>query len=204
MRRISLFLVIISAALVAAGCGEYGQRYTGSEQAASTTGEEKRITDAKFDDAARKRDGCTEIKELESNGRNHTEDKVTYEENPPVTGDHNPVAAEWGLYDKSQKDTATTHNLEHGHIVISFKGLTDAQKAKLYEHARVNPFHLLVQPREKNPKDGIFYTAWGAQLFCKTPSAAGLQHMIDNWRDQGPELFTDDPGGSMGLEGKDN
>jgi kynureninase len=47
-------------------------------------------------------------------------------------------------------------------------------------------------PRKKNPKDGVYLTAWTAQMYCKKPSKAALQHMIDEWRDQGPELFTND------------
>lgn len=199
MRRIPVLLLLVLASLVAAGCGQYGKRYTGSEEAAGRqSGEERRVTDEKFDAAARKEDGCTEVEEFESEGSSHTSDpdeKVDYQHSPPHSGDHYQVPAEWGLYDEQQADVATVHNLEHGHLVISHKGLSEKEERELYEHAKRNPFHLLVQPRKSNPKDGVYYTAWTAQVHCKQPSAAALQHMIDNWRDQGPELFTDDKGG---------
>lgn len=200
MRRISLLvLLLLAAALVATGCGQYGKRYSGSEEAsANASGQEREITDEAFDEKVRTRDGCTEIEEFESEGNEHTTDideKVEYEHNPPHSGNHYQIAAEWGLYDEQQPDVQTVHNLEHGHIVISHKGLSKADEDKLYDHARINDYHLLVQPRKDNPKNGVYYTAWTAQVYCEKPSAAALQEMVENWRDQGPELFTDDAGG---------
>ena len=203
MRRFPLVLLILCASLLAVGCGEYGNRYVGETNAASDT-EEAKITDEKFTPAVQKRDGCTKLEEFESEGSQHTvenaTDKGNYKHNPPHSGNHYQVAAEWGLYDSEQPDVQTLHNMEHGHIVISHKGLSAKQQDKLLAQARKNPFHLLVQPRKKNPKNGVYYMAWTVQLYCKQPSAAALQHMIEEWRDQGPELFTDDAsGGSMGV-----
>lgn len=201
MSRIPLVALLLLASLVATGCGQYGQRYTGEDDAAPTAAsDEKPITDQEFDDEAREADGCTELEEFESEGSTHTTDpneKVEYEHNPPHSGDHYQIAADWGIYDEQQADVSTVHNLEHGHIVISHKGLSDEEERELLEHVRTNPFHLLLQPRKANPKDGVYYTAWTAQIYCEKPSAAALQLMIDEWRDQGPELFTDDPSRSM-------
>ena len=208
MRRILPILVLVSFALLVAGCGEFGKRYSGSSDDtanAANAAEEKRVTDEKFDDAARKAAGCTDVQEYDSEGSTHTTDlseKVEYEVNPPVSGDHYQIAAPWGLYDSEDKQTEEiTHNLEHGHIVITHKGLSKAQEDDLLDQARINAYHLLVMPRKENPKDGVFYSAWTAQIYCEEPSAPALQYMIDNWRDQGPELFTDDE--SMGLQEKD-
>jgi hypothetical protein len=38
----------------------------------------------------------------------------------------------------------------------------------------------------------VYYTVWTHQIYCKQPSKAALQYMIDNYRDQGPELFMED------------
>ncbi len=208
MRRfIPLLLVLMFASLVAAGCGEYGKRYEGDgASAAGASGDEKPITDEKFDEAVQKRDGCTEVEEFESEGATHTTDpdeKVEYERNPPHSGNHYQVAEEWGLYDEQRPDVSTVHNLEHGHVVITHKGLSAKQEEELLDQARINPYHLLVMPRKQNPKEGVYYTAWTAQMYCKQPSAAALQYMIENWRDQGPELFTDDQG-NMGGGSKDS
>ncbi|MCW2921061.1 MAG: hypothetical protein JWL76_935 [Thermoleophilia bacterium] len=193
-----LMLVLLFATLVAAGCGEYGQRYEGDDNSkAASSSEETPVSDDPWNDETRKRDGCTDVKEYESAGRNHTDGPYTYEQNPPVSGDHNAVAKEWGLYDTTQPDGNVVHNLEHGHIVITHKGLSQKEEDELLDQARINPYHLLVMPRKKNPKDGVYYSVWTAQVYCKKPSAAALQYMIEEWRDQGPELFTEDA--SMGT-----
>ncbi|MCW2926567.1 MAG: hypothetical protein JWM86_535 [Thermoleophilia bacterium] len=214
MRRTQLFLLLVLATFVAAGCGEFGQRYEGDDSKDSgndTT--EKLITDEEFTAAVAKRDGCDEeAEEFESEGNDHVDisESVTYKQNPPMSGNHwndpsVPAPADYGFYDATQRDEATVHNLEHGHIVITHKGLSDDAVDTLKGQWNKNDYHLLVEPRKKNPKDGVFYSAWTAQLFCKKPSAAALQYMIDNFRDQGPELFTDDPGGGeMGSGKKDN
>lgn len=207
MRRIALPALLVIAALLATGCGQYGKRYTGEENTEGARSGSKRITDAPFDDAARKKDGCTEAEEFESEGSTHTSDvneKVEYENNPPHSGDHYQVPIPWGLYDTEQTDVETVHNLEHGHIVMTHKGLSDKQEQELLDDARVDPYHLVVFPRKKNPKKGVYYTAWTAQLYCETPSEAALQYMIDTYQDQGPELFTDDEGDVDQTDGGDD
>jgi hypothetical protein len=202
MRRVLPILLLLTFSIAVAGCGAYGERYEGDDSSSKTAaGEEKQVTDEKFDDAARKEDGCTELKEFESEGNEHLDagTKVTYEHNPPMSGNHwndasVPAPADWGLYDETLRDEQTVHNLEHGHIVMTYKGLSEKDRDELYADARINRFHLLVEPREKNPKDGVYYTVWTAQIYCEHPSKAALQYMIDNWRDQGPELYVDDPG----------
>jgi hypothetical protein len=201
MRKLTLVVVLLLATLVAAGCGKFGNTdSSGGSEGKDPTGKEKRITDEKWDAAARKESGCTDLKEFDSEGSTHIDksERATYEHNPPHSGNHwnDPsvnAPAEYGLYDEELKDEQTVHNLEHGHIVITYKGLTDKQHDELYEQAKINPFHILVEPRSKNPKNGVYYTAWTAQLYCKEPSKAALQYMIDEWRDQGPELYTNDP-----------
>jgi predicted small lipoprotein YifL len=200
-------LLLVLAMLVAAGCGQYGQRYTEDQERVTASDVEKPITDERFTDEVRERDGCTEVEEFDSEGGSHRTDpgeRVEYEHNPPHSGDHYQIAAPWGLYDsQTRRDEELVHNLEHGHLWITHKGLSDEQQDELLEMARINPYHLVLMPRKENPKDGVFITAWTAQVYCERPSAAALQYMVDTWRDQGPELFTDDEG-TMGLVSKDD
>jgi hypothetical protein len=202
MRRITVLAILVLATLVAAGCGKFGDTKgdSGSDKGKDAAGNEKRITSEKFDDAVKTKYGCTDVKEYESEGSTHVDksERVTYKHNPPHSGNHwnDPsvnAPAEYGLYDEELKDEQTVHNLEHGHIVITWKGLSDKEKDDLYEMAAVNPFHILVYPRKKNPKKGVYLTAWTAQMYCEKPSKAALQYMIDKWRDQAPELYTNDP-----------
>jgi hypothetical protein len=195
MRRIPMILVFLAALLIAGGCGQYGKQYKAADKAATASGREAVVTKAKFDDAARKEAGCGELEEFKSEGQGHTTDpseKVDYKHNPPHSGQHYQVPLDWGLYDTEQRDVEWVHNLEHGHIVMLYRGLTSKQRNQLLDDARINPYHLLVIPRKKNPKPGVYYMAWAHQIYCERPSKAALQYMITNYRDQGPELFTTD------------
>lgn len=198
MRRLAFIILCIAVTSLAAGCGAYGERYTGSEgEATGPDGEEPVISAKPFDAAARKAAGCEKLKTFESEGQGHEDDiKVLpkYKTNPPTSGPHYQVAVDWGIYDDEQLDQQTTHNLEHGHLVISYKGLEDGEVEELRDFARRNLFHLVLVPRDKNPKDGVYLSAWTSQMYCREPSAAALQFMVDEWRDRGPELFASDPG----------
>ncbi len=91
--------------------------------------------------------------------------KVKYNSNPPTSGDHYAVEAEWGIYNVAPVDERLVHNLEHGGIVISYNqdkikgeelGKLRAQVRKL---STINP-RVIVTPRE-NLESAIALTAWG-------------------------------------------
>lgn len=191
-----MILMLVVAVLVAGGCGQFGKKYQANTTDATTkTGRDKVVTSQKFDEATQKQYGCTAPEDFKSEGHTHTTtvtEKVDYKHNPPMSGNHYQVPLDWGLYDTEQRDVQWGHNLEHGHIVQLYKGLSATDKQHLYDDARINPYHLLVIPRKANPKNGVYYMAWTHQIYCKTPNKAALQYAITQWRDQGPELFTTD------------
>jgi hypothetical protein len=84
------------------------------------------------------------------------------------------------------------HNLEHGQVVVAYKGLSAADLKTLLKQRSYVEYHVVVLPREANPKAGIYYLAWDHRLYCQHPSAAAFQHMVDTYIDQGPELITGD------------
>jgi hypothetical protein len=186
--------VIVVAAAIAAGCGQYGERYEGGDAsnepgAGSTTA----ISKAKFDAKARKAAGCTEIKKVKEEGRaEHVEGDIDYEADVPSSGEHNPVPLDWGIYAEDQPTEKWVHNLEHGHLVVAYKGLSKDEYEDLRGHVKRDDWHIVLLPRKANPKDGVYYVAWGAEVYCKEPSAAALQEMANVYRDQGPELVMRD------------
>ncbi|MBC7644899.1 MAG: DUF3105 domain-containing protein [Thermoleophilia bacterium] len=193
MRRVSLqLLAVVVVMLVAAGCGKFGAVYKGSSTSTTGASTTKSVTSKAFDAAAQKDAGCTPLEERKVQGRTHTTEKQKYTENPPSSGAHNPVPLDWGIYKTNQPDERWVHNLEHGHIVILYKKITTDQKTQLLKYVKRDPFHIVVLPRDKNVKDGIYYVAWDKSLYCAKPSAEALQFMIDGSRDQGPELFMND------------
>jgi hypothetical protein len=196
MRRIPMILIFLTALFVAAGCGQFGKKYEAtSTNSGTATGRDKVISTEKFDEATQKKYGCTAPETFKSEGRTHITDvneKVKYGHNPPDSGNHYQVPLDWGIYDTEQRDVEWVHNLEHGHIVQLYKGLSSSEKQDLLDYTAINPYHLLVIPRKTNPKDGVYYMAWTHEIYCKTPNKAALQYAVTEWRDQGPELFTTD------------
>ena len=98
-------------------------------------------------------------------GRDHVPvgTKVTYNSNPPTSGNHWPQPAEWGFYDKQLPDELLVHNLEHGGIWISYKNIDEETKSKLKNLAEKYPQAVIVTPRSEN--DAKFAVAsWGRLL----------------------------------------
>jgi hypothetical protein len=73
---------------------------------------------------------------VESLGNSHipTGQRATYNTVPPTSGEHYsaPAApAPWGIKDTTLPNEVTTHNLEHGGVVIAYNNLTTAEVDQL-------------------------------------------------------------------------
>jgi hypothetical protein len=83
---------------------------------------------------------------------------------PPTSGAHWATAAQWSTYDSQQPFERTVHNLEHGGIVITYKGLTDQELVKLKEVVRVlmNSGYpkIVLEPYPTLTDGRIAVTAW--------------------------------------------
>lgn len=66
-----------------------------------------------------------------SEGGGHTDGQVSYGTRPPTSGRHSPSRVDWGIRDDQAPSERTTHNLEHGGIVIAHKGLAAAELDRL-------------------------------------------------------------------------
>ena len=57
-----------------------------------------------------------------SQGNAHIADsqRFSYNSTPPTSGSHWQVPAQWGIKDSQEANERTTHNLEHGGIVIAY------------------------------------------------------------------------------------
>jgi hypothetical protein len=199
-RRSFIVLAVLAlCAFVGAGCGKFGKIDEGGSKTPKDSDIKKIAGAGAFDAANRKKYDCGKIEELKNEGRSHVEttEHVKYKANPPASGNHwNSASPEaplpWGVYSTEKQTEQWVHNLEHGHIVIVYKGISNKDKKKLLSQRDQVKYHLVVLPRAKNPKKGIYYIAWNHRVFCKHPSAAALQEMIDQYIDSGPELLMED------------
>ncbi len=65
--------------------------------------------------------------------------KATYNSVPPTSGQHwaAPAApAPWGIKDSTLPNEVTTHNLEHGGVVIAYNGLSTSETDQLKDTVR--------------------------------------------------------------------
>lgn len=123
-------------------------------------------------------------------GRNHIANGTTasYNSNPPTSGDHYAAAAPAGFYDKELPDEQLVHNLEHGHVWISYKlSLSGEIIGILKDFSGGN---VVVAPRSKNDTD-IALAAWG-RLDKFNIEGGGvdeqrIRDFISRYQNRGPE-----------------
>jgi Protein of unknown function (DUF3105) len=132
----------------------------------------QKITDLQ---AAAKAAGCT----LRSftpgpNDRTHTESRVSYKQNPPVFGPHNPVWAADGDYvgQGAPPTEKLVHPLEHGRVDIWYKPTLPQREISQLETLFSEPmsgkpsgYKQLLVDRASLPGD-VAASAWGQQLIC--------------------------------------
>lgn len=106
--------------------------------------------------------------------------RIQYGTVPPTSGSHwgqpaGPVA--WGVKDITQPDEAVVHNLEHGGIVIGYKGLSDQETQKLKDLVallRQNGYpKIVLQPYPPLTDSRIAITAW--RWLLKLPTFDDVQ-----------------------------
>lgn len=98
--------------------------------------------------------------------RNHVPEgtEIQYNSNPPAGGDHYPVTAHAGIYDKAPKDGYLVHSLEHGAVILWYK--EDLPKSDI--EGLKNIFNQLGGKTIMTPRKGmdtkVAVTSWGRIL----------------------------------------
>lgn len=130
------------------------------------------INDAKYDPA-----GQVVGTQHPDEGNAHLQpgERGSYGTIPPTSGAHwgAPAApATWGIKESEVPDEVTTHNLEHGGLVISYKALSAEDTAKLKDLVRLllqNGYpKIILQPYSKMNDARIALSAWRWQLKLAT------------------------------------
>lgn len=128
------------------------------------------------------------VQEFPIEGREHISraTPVTYNTNPPTSGDHFAEAESWGVYGKEIEDKAAVHSLEHGGIWISYKDVDEETVKALNELGRENPQSVVVSPRAGNDTP-IAVVSWGRMMKLDKLDKTLIQKYIDTYKNQGPE-----------------
>lgn len=125
-----------------------------------------------------------------SQGQQHIEigsAHPAYNSNPPTSGWHYASPASWGAYENELPDEQIVHNLEHGGIWISYKGIDDVMKAALEEIGRTNS-KIIVSPRLANDVP-IAIVSWSRLQKLAQFDAAAIMKFISVNRNKSPEPF---------------
>ncbi|MBC7460964.1 MAG: DUF3105 domain-containing protein [Thermoleophilia bacterium] len=176
-------LVIISAALFATGCGDSDQYGTSSGTKSDKPVGLRQVTTPKADDgltnemggdgAALVTAGCSfgTYKEEEANHVKRVDD-LDFTTFPPTSGTHFDIWATPGVYDKQVPDGFSTHNLEHGEIVLAIGTKVSAAQTKLLRAIPKDEEKWVVTPRPDLA--GVFAAAWAKGLSCPPEALAQL------------------------------
>lgn len=115
-------------------------------------------------------------------------DKVTYQSNPPTSGNHWPDPLRDGIYDEEKPDEAVVHSMEHGRVWISYRpDIPDSIKKQLRVIAK-REARVIMTPRLENDDD-IALAAWNRlDAFHEEEfTESRVRDFIRRYRDKGPE-----------------
>jgi hypothetical protein len=115
----------------------------------------------------------------------HTSDPITYEENPPVSGQHSPIPADCGVYGQPLRNENMVHSLEHGAVGILYQPTLPVEEIREVE-AIVEDYdsHVLSAPYE-GLEDPYTIVAWAHLMRLDSFDREAVLEFIDVFRQAG-------------------
>ena len=114
-----------------------------------------------------------------------------YNSDPPTSGWHYAEPARAGYYDSPLPDEQLVHNLEHGHVIISYDcgKLPDCDSVKAELQDIVSRFQRwkIVAVARENADAAIALTAWGRIDKLDSYDEDRVVAFVKKWRNRGPE-----------------
>ena len=123
-------------------------------------------------------------------GRQHVQGTITYAQNPPVGGNHNPVWQNCGIYTNPIANENAVHSMEHGAVWITYQPTLSAQDVTVLQNLIHGHSYALLSPYPSLPTP-VVISAWGVQLQVKSASDLRLALFLAKY-EQGPQ--TQEPG----------
>ena len=115
-------------------------------------------------EAGRKAAGSEGVKTFPEAGRDHIspgEQPDNWNSNPPTSGDHLASPLPPGVYNSDQDMRAMVHNLEHGYVVMVYKGIPDDQVDQLRQFVEAREgSKLVLSPWSGLESNGVALVAW--------------------------------------------
>lgn len=149
-------VVVLTAAIVVPlvflGGDEEGPERAGSSAAGGTEGPSTDVDTTNLD----------LVQVYDALEPTHVSGEISYEQEPPVGGDHNSVWLDCGVYDTQVNAENVVHDLEHGTILITYRpdqiddAGVEALAAQLPQKGILSPWAEQTAP--------VVITTWGRQL----------------------------------------
>ena len=130
------------------------------------------------------------VQEFQGLSREHTNERVEYDQSPPVGGMHSPVWQNCGYYPSPVNNENAVHSLEHGAVWITYEpDLAQSEVDVLRDMAQQS--YMLVSPYPESMPGPIVASAWGHQMVFDSADDPDLSRFVSAYR-QGPQ--TPEPG----------
>jgi hypothetical protein len=114
-----------------------------------------------------------------------------YNSDPPTSGWHYDEPAKAGFYENSLPDEQLVHNLEHGHVIVSYDcaKVADCEDVKAELRDLVDRFQRwkIVAVARENANSAIALTAWGRIDKLDSYDEDRVVAFVKRWRNRGPE-----------------
>jgi hypothetical protein len=141
--------------------------------------------------AARQQAGSSGVTEYPQAGRDHIEANQqpdNWNSTPPTSGDHLASPISGGVYDSEQDERAIVHNLEHGYVVIQYRGIPEDQVNQLREFVRDRSgSKLVLAPWSGLERDGVALTAWRNLETLERVNLTVIRAFVDDYMIPGGE-----------------
>ena len=120
----------------------------------------------------------------------HTQETVTYEQDPPAGGEHNSVWQTQGFYEEPISNENAVHTMEHGAAWITYSPDLPQDQIDTIQEIVESQDCLLASPYP-GLDSPVVASAWGAQARLESADDENLERFISSYR-KGPQ--TPEPG----------
>ena len=129
---------------------------------------------------------------FEDLSRDHVGTAVSYEQTPPVGGDHSGVWQNQGFYEEPVRAENAVHTLEHGAVWIAYAPELPEEGKDRIRGLVEGRDCALASPYPDLPQDSaVVASAWGKQLAVESADDPALEDFVRSFR-RGPQ--TPEPG----------
>lgn len=114
-------------------------------------------------------------------GAQHSTDPVTYAENPPVGGVHNPTWQNCGYYAAPVANENAVHAMEHGAVWITYQPDLPQEQIDTLRTLAEGQTYILVSPLAGIPTP-VVASAWNRQLQLESAGDPRLDQFVRRFR----------------------